>query len=70
MPYKINASDVAALLGKNKYKTQEEIFEKIAVENNFIESKESYLLKEVQAKMQDEIADVIHSIHKCLWITG
>jgi len=61
MPYKINASDVAALLGKNKYKTQEEIFEKIAIENNFIESKESYLLKEVQAKMQDEIADVIHS---------
>jgi hypothetical protein len=59
MPYKINASDVAAIIGKNKYKSIEEVFERIAIENGIIGFEESNLLNEVESELHSEIKDVL-----------
>ena len=59
MTYKINASDVSAIIGKNKYKTKEEVFERIAIENGLIDFEESNLLNEVENELHSEIKDVL-----------
>lgn len=57
---KVNASDVAALIGQNKWKTREEVFERIAIDNGYVDSVldttqeelEGYLASEIQTVMQ------------------
>lgn len=62
--YKINASDVAALIGKNKYKSKEEVFERIAIEHGLIEAEESTLIAEIESKLSPEIEQVLVSTGK------
>lgn len=59
MLYKINASDVAGIIGKNQYKTKEQVFEQIAIEQGLVDFEESNLLNEVEEKLQEEISHVL-----------
>lgn len=59
MLYKINASDVAGIIGKNQYKTKEDIFEQIAIEQGLVDFEESNLLHEVEQNLQEEISHVL-----------
>lgn len=61
MIYKINASDVAAIIGKNKFKPRNEVFEQIAIEHGILECEESNILDEVQTNLCEEIKDVLVS---------
>ena len=61
MKIKINASDVASLIGENPYRTQEETFKNIAMDNNLIESEED----DIDDKLQDMLHSEVQSVISC-----
>lgn len=61
MIYKINASDVAALIGKNPYKLKEEIFERIAIDAGLVDFEESDIPEEVANQLQEQVQHVLQS---------
>jgi hypothetical protein len=55
---KINASDVAALIGENPYKSRNEIFEKLAIDNNLLESEITTFVSDMLEQVQPTIKSV------------
>ena len=57
---KLNASDVAAVIGENKWKSREEVFERIAIENGYVECVEDTTQDELETLLTSEVASVLH----------
>jgi hypothetical protein len=61
MIYKLNCSDIAGLINKNKYKTQLEVFERIAIDNNLIDKIDDSYEQEIIEYARPEIQRVLES---------
>ena len=61
MIYKLNCSDIAGLINKNKYKTQLEVFERIAIDNNLMDGIDDSYEQDILEYAQPEIDRVLES---------